>query len=187
MTEVERVCIGPSSDSLDLIGFQGFWPLVSAQHWLRQTLYELQPNPQSFDWLHFASCSFHIASHPWPWGRGMRCPEHQGPRIPSWAENPLMCNPRRLGTTAARGASLTNWIWWLADKFLPPKSHRWIVWRCNYLHSPSGDTPARLSHRSCCIPRSGLLTCSRCGSSCVSLPHSAFLRPVSLTLYSLIK
>lgn len=96
MTEVERVYIRPSLDSLDLTGFQGFWTLLSARHLLQQTLYERQPNPQSFDWPHFASCSFHIASHP---------------------------RPRRLGATAVRGKSLTNWIWWLVDKFLPPKAH----------------------------------------------------------------
>lgn len=68
MTEADKVCIRPPSDSLDLIGSQGFWPLVSAQHLLLQTLYELQPNPQSFDWPPLASCSFHTASHPRPRG-----------------------------------------------------------------------------------------------------------------------
>lgn len=75
---------------------------------------------------------------------------------PPWVKNPCVCNPRKLGATAAWGKSFTNWIWELADQFLPPVTHRWIVWRWNYSYSPLEDT--RPSNQACWIPSSGMLT-----------------------------
>lgn len=116
---------------------------------------------------------------------------HGYSRLPhgySWLFHvPCMHNPGKLRATAAWTKYLTNWLWKLADKFLPPTSHSWIVWRWNYSYSPFKDTPQRLNNQSCWIRSSSLLPNTLCmGSLFLCLTPSVPLL-ASLALYSLIQ